>query len=71
MKGKVKFFDRTKRFGFIVGEDDKEFFVHQSGVEGDILLRDEDAVTFEVEDGERGPKAVHVVKVSDEEKEAA
>jgi CspA family cold shock protein len=61
MKGTVKFFNREKRFGFIAGEDNKEYFVHESGVtEGSINENDE--VTFEVEDGDKGPKAVNVKK---------
>jgi len=61
MKGKVKFFNRTKKFGFIAGEDNKEYFVHESGIkEGSIDESDE--VTFDVEEGDRGPKAVNVKK---------
>tara|TARA_Y100000310_G_C20377799_1_gene666571 strand:+ start:454 stop:642 length:189 start_codon:yes stop_codon:yes gene_type:complete len=61
MKGTVKFFNREKRFGFIAGEDNKEYFVHESGVtEGSIGENDE--VTFDVEDGDKGPKAVNVKK---------
>ena len=61
MKGKVKFFNRQKGFGFIAGEDNKECFVHKSGIkEGPI--DEDDEVTFDVEEGDRGPKAVNVVK---------
>jgi len=61
MKGKVKFFNRQKEFGFIAGEDGKEFFVHESGIKkGPIDENDE--VTFDVEEGDRGPKAVNVEK---------
>lgn len=62
MDGKVKFFDGTKGFGFIVGDDGKEFFVHQSGLKAGVHLRDEDEVSFDVEEGDRGPKAVNVNK---------
>jgi len=61
MKGKVKFFDRGKGFGFIAGEDNKEYFVHETGIkQGPIDENDE--VTFDVEQGEKGLKAVNVVK---------
>ena len=61
MKGTVKFFDKTKAFGFISGEDNKEYFVHESGIkEGTIAENDE--VTFDVEEGDKGPKATNVVK---------
>ncbi len=61
MKGTVKFFNGPKAFGFIAGEDGKEYFVHESGIKkGPIDEGDE--VTFDVEQGDKGPKAVNVVK---------
>ena len=61
MKGKVKFFNTSKGFGFISGEDNKEYFVHESGIkEGSIDENDE--VSFDVEEGDKGPKAVNVKK---------
>ena len=63
MKGTVKFFNEMKGFGFIAGEDDKEVFVHQSALEEGVTLRENDSVTFDVEEGDRGPKAVNVKKV--------
>ena len=60
MKGTVKFFNPTKAFGFITGEDGKDYFVHQTGINEDIDK--EDKVTFEVEEGTKGPKAVNVSK---------
>ncbi len=62
MKGKVKFFNEMKGFGFISAEDGTEYFVHQSGIEEGLRLQENDSVTFDVEDGERGPKAVNVKK---------
>ncbi len=62
MKGKVKFFNRMKEFGFIAGEDGKEYFVHKSGLNEGVTIDEEDAVEFEVEQGDRGPKAVKVSK---------
>ncbi len=63
MKGNVKFFNNSKAFGFITGEDEKDYFVHVSGLEEGVVLRDNDEVEFEVEEGERGPKAVNVKKL--------
>jgi len=62
MKGKVKFFNRIKEFGFITGEDGKDYFVHKSGLIEDISLNENDSVVFEVEKGDRGLKAVKVSK---------
>ena len=62
MKGTVKFFNNMKGFGFISGEDGKEYYVHQDGLKEGVRLQDNDSVTFDVEEGDRGPKAVNVSK---------
>ena len=62
MKGTVKFFNNMKGFGFISAEDGKEYFVHQDGLKEGVRLQDNDSVTFDVEEGDRGPKAVNVSK---------
>jgi len=64
MKGTVKFFNIRKGFGFIAGEDGKEYFVHQTGLKEGVTLNENDAVEFDVEEGDRGPKAVNVSKSS-------
>ena len=60
MKGSVKFFNENKGFGFISAEDGKDYFVHLTGLAEGTNLKDGDEVQFDVEDGERGPKAVNV-----------
>jgi cold shock protein len=60
MKGTVKFFNEGKGFGFIAGEDGKEYFAHITGLNEGVRLHDNDAVSFDVEQGDRGPKAVNV-----------
>jgi CspA family cold shock protein len=60
MKGKVKFFNEMKGFGFITADDGKEYFVHQSGLKEGTTISEGDDVTFDVEQGDRGPKAVKV-----------
>ena len=62
MKGTVKFFNNMKGFGFIAGEDGEEYFVHQTGLKEGVSLNENDPVEFEVEQGDRGPKAVNVSK---------
>ena len=62
MKGTVKFFNEMKGFGFIAAEDGKEYFVHKTALAAGITLQENDSVNFDVEQGERGPKAVNVSK---------
>ncbi|NQV09450.1 cold shock domain-containing protein [Candidatus Woesearchaeota archaeon] len=62
MNGTVKFFNEMKGFGFIAADDGKEVFVHKSSLDEGITLNENDAVTFDVEEGDRGPKAVNVKK---------
>lgn len=57
--GTVKFFNNVKGFGFIKdNEGDKEHFVHVSGLIDKI--KEGDTVTFEVQEGKKGPNAVNV-----------
>ena len=60
--GKVKFYNRNKRFGFIQQDQGEDVFVHESGVTGGPIA-DGDTVEFDVEQGQRGPKAINVRKV--------
>ncbi len=62
MKGTVKFFNDMKGFGFITAEDGKEVFVHQSALEEGVTLHENDSVTFDIEEGDKGPKAINVKK---------
>ena len=66
MKGNVKFFNGTKRFGFITGEDGKDYFVHKSDLGDGVFLKEEDQVTFDPEESDKGLKAVNVVKEDSE-----
>ena len=63
MEGKIKWYNPIKGFGFIVGEDGKDIFVHQSDVPTGVSLNDDDPVEYEVEQSERGPKAKNVKKL--------
>ncbi|MFO8110569.1 MAG: cold-shock protein [Thermoplasmata archaeon] len=63
MKGKVKFFNTMKNFGFIQpDEGDDDLFVHSSDIDGGFL-REDDRVEFDSEQGEKGPRAVNVKKI--------
>lgn len=62
MNGTVKFFNDAKGFGFITPEDGgKDVFVHVNGLNDDI--REGDKVSFDVEEGRKGPNAVNVTVV--------
>lgn len=72
MNGRVKFFNESKGFGFIEADDGKEYFVHQTGLNEGVTIRENDQVSFEVSDGDRGPKAVNVsLATSDSAEEPA
>ncbi len=62
MKGKVKFFNEAKGFGFITGEDGKDYFVHSTGLSEGVSVSEGDSVVFEIEQGDKGPKASKVTK---------
>ena len=63
MKGTVKWFNSDKGFGFIVSEEGKDVFVHFSQIKADGYksLAEGEAVTFDVEQGDRGLLAKNVV----------
>lgn len=62
MKGKVKWFNEKKGYGFITMEDGKDVFVHYSAIqsEGFKSLNEGDEVRCEVTQGPKGPQAVDV-----------
>ena len=62
--GTGKWFNAEKGYGFITREDGSDVFVHFSAIQGDgyKTLEEGQAVTFEVEDSDRGPQAVNVNK---------
>ena len=66
--GTVKWFNASKGYGFIAREGGKDVFVHFSAIadqsNGYRSLNEGDQVEFTVEDGQKGPQAVNVTKVS-------
>jgi cold shock protein len=60
--GKVKFFNETKGFGFILTDDsNQEIFVHATGLVDKV--RQNDSVSFDVTEGKKGLNAINVKKV--------
>ena len=64
-EGTVKWFNDTKGFGFISCEDGSDACVHHTSIQGNGFksLAEGDSVSFDIEDGPKGPKAVNVVKL--------
>ena len=64
MKGTVKWFNDSKGFGFITAEDGSDVFVHHTSITGNGFksLAEGQQVTFDVEKGPKGPKAINVAK---------
>jgi len=65
-EGTVKWFSDKKGYGFILREGQDDVFVHYSSIQGEGFrtLREGEKVSFDIVDGERGPKASSVVKVA-------
>jgi len=65
VSGTVKWFNESKGFGFISRDEGNDVFVHYSSIAGDGFksLIEGDSVSFEIEDGPKGPKAINVEKL--------
>ena len=61
MEGTVKWYDATKGYGFIQTDENKDIFVHRSGIKDNFLaLEPDQKVEFEVKESDRGPVAFNV-----------
>lgn len=63
VEGIVKFYNDKKHFGFIAGNDGKEYFVHESGLKEGNTIAEGNKVSFDVVQGDKGPKAGNVEKI--------
>ena len=63
MKGTIKWYNDMKGYGFIEGEDGKDIFVHRSAIPMGIGLYEGDQVEYEIEDSDRGQRAINVQKM--------
>ena len=61
MEGTVKWFSRDKGYGFIQGDDEKEYFVHKAALSQGTFIRENDKVSFDPAETERGMQAQNVV----------
>ena len=60
MEGTVKWYNRKKGYGFIKGEDGEDYFVHYSALKQGTFIRDNDLVSFEAADTDKGKQAQQV-----------
>ena len=65
-QGSVKWFNESKGYGFITADEGKDVFVHFSAIQGEgyKTLNEGQKVSFDVVNGEKGPQAANVVKLS-------
>jgi CspA family cold shock protein len=63
-KGKVKWYNKVKGFGFIESENGEDIFVHRTGLVSSYAgLQPDEEVEFEIQQGEKGPSAINVKSV--------
>ena len=64
-EGRVKWFNEAKGYGFITTEENGDIFVHYSSIQGNgyKTLSEGQLVSFDIEEGPKGLKAINVVKI--------
>lgn len=65
-KGKVKWFDNKKGYGFVTPESGKDVFVHHTAIQGDgyKTLQEGEEIEFDIVQGPKGEQAANVTKIS-------
>ncbi len=64
MKGTVKMFNKEKGYGFIRTEEGKDIFFHfRALLDGSNVVEQNTNVDFELEESERGPRAINITKI--------
>ncbi len=67
MKGRIKWYDSTKGFGFINTEEGNELFVHYTGINSKKyeIFETGEEVEFQIAESKRGPHAINVIRVEE------
>ena len=65
VQGTVKWFNESKGYGFITRDDGDDVFAHYSAIDGNGFktLSEGDMVSFDIVEGDKGPKAINIVKI--------
>ena len=63
MEGTVKWFNTRKGYGFVKGDDNEEYFIHFSALPRGVQLQENDRISFEPAETERGKQAKNVTLI--------
>jgi len=64
MNGKVKWYNPYKGYGFLLGDDGNDYFIHRSSIPLDTTLNEGDSIQFESKENNKGLEAVEIEKLS-------
>jgi CspA family cold shock protein len=66
MKGKIKWFNPRKGYGFISGDDGQDVFLHHTSIPSGVTIVDGDILEYDVEIRQKGPSAINIKKLEGE-----